>query len=43
MSTRVAMGVSGRPRRALGWVPFEASAVRYRNRQVIFTGTALCL
>jgi putative transposase len=35
--------VSGGPRRSLGWIPFKASAIRYRNGQVIFAGTPLCL
>jgi IS605 OrfB family transposase len=35
--------VSGGPRRSLGWIPFKASAIRYRNGQVFFAGTPLSL
>lgn len=35
--------VSGGPRRSLGWIPFKASAIRYRNGPVIFAGVALSL
>jgi putative transposase len=30
--------VSGGPKRSLGWIPFKASALRYRNGQVLFAG-----
>ena len=30
--------VSRGPKRSLGWVPFKASALRYRNGQVLFSG-----
>ena len=30
-------------RRSLGWIPFKASAIRYRNGQVLFGGRALSL
>ena len=30
--------VSRGPRRSLGWIPFKASALRYRNGQVWFSG-----
>lgn len=32
--------VSGGARRSLGWVPFKASALRYRNGQLFFSGLA---
>jgi putative transposase len=35
--------VSTGPRRSLGWIPFKASAIQYRNGQVIFNGQALSL
>ena len=35
--------VSGGPRRSLGWIPFKASAIRYRNGQVFFGKTPLSL
>jgi IS605 OrfB family transposase len=35
--------VSGGPRRSLGWIPFKASALRYRNGQVFFGKTPLSL
>jgi hypothetical protein len=35
--------VSGGPRRSLGWIPFKASAIRYRNGQVYCAGTPLSL
>ena len=38
--TRLNWRVSSRksPKRSLGWVPFKASAIRYRNGQVHFSG-----
>ncbi|MBB5460245.1 transposase [Paraburkholderia sp. Cpub6] len=41
--TRLRWRVSGGPRRSLGWIPFKASAIRYRNGQLFFAGTALSL
>jgi putative transposase len=35
--------VSRGPRRSLGWIPFKASAIRYRNGQVFFGKTPLSL
>ncbi|MCP3721998.1 transposase [Paraburkholderia sp. CNPSo 3272] len=35
--------VSNGPRRSLGWIPFKASAIRYRNGQVFFSGKPLSL
>lgn len=35
--------VSGGARRSLGWIPFKARAVRYRNGQVFFQGHWLSL
>ena len=35
--------VSGGARRSLGWIPFKASALRYRNGQVFLAGTPLSL
>jgi hypothetical protein len=35
--------VSNGSRRSLGWIPFKASAIRYRNGQVHFMGQALNL
>jgi putative transposase len=32
--------VSGGPRRSLGWIPFKASALRYRSGQLFFSGIA---
>ncbi|OUL70255.1 RNA-guided endonuclease InsQ/TnpB family protein [Paraburkholderia hospita] len=41
--SRLRWRVSGGPRRSLGWIPFKASALRYRNGQVFFAGKALSL
>lgn len=41
--TKLRWRVSGGPRRSLGWIPFKASAIGYRNGQVFFAGTALSL
>ncbi|QBR03675.1 RNA-guided endonuclease InsQ/TnpB family protein [Paraburkholderia pallida] len=41
--TRLRWRASGGPRRSLGWIPFKASAIRYRNGQVFFAGTRLSL
>jgi hypothetical protein len=35
--------VSGGARRSLGWIPFKASAIRYRNGQVFIASTPLSL
>lgn len=35
--------VSSGPRRSLGWIPFKASSIRYRNGQVFFGQTTLSL
>lgn len=35
--------VSGGPRRSLGWIPFKASAVSYRQGQVWYCGKPICL
>ena len=34
---------SGGPKRSLGWIPFKASALQYRNGQVILFGEKLSL
>ncbi|QBR03736.1 RNA-guided endonuclease InsQ/TnpB family protein [Paraburkholderia pallida] len=41
--TKLRWRVSGGSRRSLGWIPFKASALRYRNGQVFFAGKALSL
>ncbi|WP_232072289.1 hypothetical protein [Paraburkholderia pallida] len=41
--TKLRWRVSGGSRRSLGWIPFKASAIRYRNGQVFFAGKALSL
>ena len=42
---KLAWRVSNRKsaRRSLGWIPFKASAIRYRNGQVIFNGVVLSM
>jgi putative transposase len=40
---RLRWRVSSGSRRSLGWIPFKASAIRYRNGQVHFMGRALSL
>ena len=40
---RLAWRKSGGTRRSLGWIPFKASALRYRNGQVHFAGVPLSL
>jgi IS605 OrfB family transposase len=35
--TKLRWRVSNGPRRSLGWIPFKASALRYRNGQVLFS------
>ena len=41
--TRLCWNVTSGPRRSLGWTPFKANAIRYRNGQVFFSGTELSL
>lgn len=41
--TRLRWRASRGPRRALGWIPFKASAISYRNGQVHYQGKALSL
>ena len=40
---RLRWRVSGGSRRSLGWIPFKASAIRYRNGQVWLAGAPLAL
>ena len=40
---RLRWRVSGGARRSLGWIPFKASAIRYRNGQVFLAGMPLSL
>jgi IS605 OrfB family transposase len=41
--TKLRWRVSSGARRSLGWIPFKASAIRYRNGQLLFAGTPLSL
>ena len=41
--TKLRLRVSSGARRSLGWIPFKASAIRYRNGQLFFASTPLSL